>query len=118
MKIINLIKIFCLSIVAAVFVAIAFNTSFEKESDKLEITFLDVGQGDCAYIKTPDNYRIMIDTGDEGTYDNYIKAFLGSRKIPYLDAAVVTHFDSDHCRGLYEMLGEKRVDTVYVPFSF
>lgn len=115
MKIINVIKFSALCIVAALLVAVAYFTSFQTESDCLEITFLDVGQGDCAYIKTPDNYRMMIDSGDKGSYENYIKPFLGKRRVEKLDAAVISHFHEDHFSGIYEMIGEKQIDKVYVP---
>jgi len=117
MKIVNLIKFLFLCLAAAILVIIAFDTSYTRESNNLEITFLDVGQGDCAYIKTPDNFRLLIDSGDKGTYKNYLKPFMGSRRINSIDAAVVTHFDSDHFYGLYEMFGKKRVDKVYVPYG-
>ena len=49
----------------AVLVAIpAFWLSF-KESNKLEVDFLDVGQGDSILIKTPFGQNILIDGGPD-----------------------------------------------------
>lgn len=115
MKTINLVKFIFLSIIACVLVIFAFKTGYVSESDNLEIVFLDVGQGDCAYIKTPDNYRILIDSGDEGSYKNKIKNFLGERNVNKLDACLVSHFHEDHYYGIYEMMGQKDIDCVYMP---
>lgn len=71
-----LINFILLCVLAAVMLSVAVLTSFNYESDKLEITFLDVGQADCVYIKTPDNHRILIDGGEYGSYRKYIKNFL------------------------------------------
>ena len=92
MKTINLVKFIFLSIIACVLVIFAFKTGYVSERDNLEIVFLDVGQGDCAYIKTPDNYRILIDSGDEGSYKNKIKNFLGERNVNKLDACLLAIF--------------------------
>ena len=39
---------------------IIYNIDFDK---KLKVTFLDVGQGDCAIIHTPDDKTIVVDCG-------------------------------------------------------
>lgn len=114
MKIINLVKFIFLSVVSVLLAILAFQTSYYKESNDLEIVFLDVGQGDCAYIKTPDNYRILIDSGDEGSFDNKIKNFLGERKVNKLNSCVVSHFHEDHFSGLYEMMGKIDIDCIYM----
>lgn len=115
MKIVNILKFIFLCSFALILMIFAFISSYDKVSSNFEITFLDVGHGDCIYIKTPDNYRLLVDSGDKGTYKNYLKKFMGYKRIKYVDAAVVTHFDSDHIYGLLEMFGNKRVDKVYYP---
>lgn len=115
MKIINLIKFLILCIFAIISVFFAFNTSLTKEYDGLEVTFLDVGQGDCVYIKTPDNHRFFIDTGDKGSYKKYIKPFIDKKKILYIDGVILSHYNSDHFYGLYEMLGSIDINKIFVP---
>jgi len=112
-----LIKFTGLSLIALILSFIAFYSSYTYESDDFEITFIDVGQGDSAYIKTPDNFRILIDGGDENSYDKYLGKFFGRRKIAHINSAVVSHHHSDHASGVLETLYKKRVDTVFVPKS-
>ena len=117
MKSVNLFKFIFLCLISVVLVVIAFVTSYETESNNLEVTFIDVGQGDCVYIKTPDNFRMLIDAGDKGSYEKYLKKFFARKRIKALDVAVVTHFNSDHFYGFAEILGKKRIDNVYVPYG-
>ncbi len=60
----------------------------------LEITFLDVGQGDAVLVKTPDGVRILIDSGKPGTGVEALKQEL----LPWekIDIALVSHADADH----------------------
>lgn len=77
----------------------------------LQITFLDVGQGDCIYLAGEKGDRYLIDGGsssksDVGTYQ--ILPFLKEEGADMLDAVFVTHMDIDHYNGL-QMLVEEMV---------
>lgn len=81
----------------------------QRDVEGLEITNLDVGQGDCTCIRTG-NKTVMIDGGssdvDEvGKYriSKFLK-YKGIRKIDYL---FITHSDSDHTNGLLEIIEDK-----------
>lgn len=72
-------------------------------TENLYIHFVDVGQGDCTLIITPQNKKIIIDGGGSTT-DTYnigesiLVPYLLDRKINNIDYMIITHFDSDHCR--------------------
>jgi len=72
-----------------------------------KIYFLNVGQGDSIFIKTPENHQILIDGGPK----NYVLAEL-DKVMPFfdksLDMVVLTHPHADHVDGLVEVL--KRYD--------
>lgn len=73
----------------------------------LELTFLDVGQGDCIYLSEPGGRRILIDGGssDKSGVEEYrILPFLKYRGAASLDAVFVTHPDSDHENGIRGIL--------------
>ena len=73
----------------------------------LEITVLDVGQGDCIYLSEGGNRHYLIDGGssDKSDVDAYqIVPFLKYRGVSGLDAVFVTHPDSDHENGIRGML--------------
>ncbi len=79
----------------------------------LEITFLDVGQGDSIFIKNGKGMTVLIDGGstDEKSVGKYrIIPFLKSKGVGTLDYIVVTHADSDHMNGIVELL-EKRKES-------
>ena len=81
----------------------------------LEITFLDVGQGDAVYISTPSGRHLLIDGGGlpsslpEAGFDvgeRIVLPFLKHRGVRRLDLVVATHFHNDHTQGLRAVLRE------------
>ena len=62
----------------------------------LTVTFLDVGQGDAAVIRTPDGATVLIDAGPDEEEVARELARLGVRRI---DLAVVSHAHADHVTG-------------------
>ncbi|MCH5266694.1 MAG: DNA internalization-related competence protein ComEC/Rec2, partial [Lachnospiraceae bacterium] len=77
---------------------------------QLQITSLDVGQGDCTLIRT-EAVTILVDGGssDVGKVGKYrISKFLKHEGIRKLDMIFFTHSDSDHTNGLLELIQEKR----------
>ncbi len=86
-----------------------------RHPDSMEITFLDVGQGDCIFIDFPDGRKMLVDGGstnrDEvGRY--VIVPFLRWSGVNRLDAVLITHYDADHVNGLESVLDEVRTRTV------
>lgn len=74
---------------------------------ELQITSLDVGQGDCMIVETPGNHTYMIDGGSSSveSVGNYrIWPYLKYKGISKLDAVFVTHPDGDHISGILELL--------------
>lgn len=81
--------------------------------DKLEITAIDVGQGDSLFIAAPDGHTMLIDAGgpvgrgesamQTATFDigeEVVSPYLWSRRIRRLDILVLTHAHSDHMGGM------------------
>lgn len=73
----------------------------------VEMTFLDVGQGDSIFWQTEDGISFLCDGGSSsvssvGTYR--ILPFLKCRGIRKLDYLFLTHMDEDHVNGACELL--------------
>lgn len=89
----------------------------------LQITMVDVGQGDCIYLTEDSGMHMLIDGGssDKSDVADYqIMPYLKYEGASYLDAVVVTHPDSDHISGICAMLEETGVSgisigTLYLP---
>ena len=85
----------------------------------LKVFFVDVGQGDCTVIITPQKKSIIID-GGEGHNDKYdmgkhvVLPYLLDRGIKKVDYLMISHFDSDHVGGLFSVLEEIKVKNVIV----
>jgi len=73
----------------------------------LRVTFLDVGQGDCALIQTPSGTTILIDSGSsdiKAMADYRLIPFLESKGIDHLDYVFLSHTDEDHINGIADWL--------------
>ncbi len=79
-------------------------------NDKLlEVTYLDVGQGDCALVVTPDGKTVLIDGGgsisDPDAVGEYILLpYLKSHGIDRIDLMISSHPHDDHIDGLISVL--------------
>jgi competence protein ComEC len=77
-------------------------------TNKLRITFLDIGQGDCALIQTPDGRNILVDCGrtsftsDSG--ERTILPYLERCGISRIDLLIITHLHLDHIGGINSLL--------------
>ncbi|NLL56986.1 MAG: DNA internalization-related competence protein ComEC/Rec2 [Firmicutes bacterium] len=94
---------------------------------ELEIVFLDVGQGDAIFIRTPQGHNILLDGGGKPAYTGNIDEtgrfvvvpFLEHRRIKKLDMVIVSHPHEDHYGGLFAVLEKfpvkRLVTTAEVP---
>jgi competence protein ComEC len=83
----------------------------------LHAYFLDVGQGDSIFIRTPSGKNILVDGGG----DDKVLTELAD-VMPFfdrsLDLVVLTHAHSDHINGLVSVLKRYKVSTVLVSGAF
>lgn len=92
-------------------------TSFEKVSaSTFEVDYLDVGQGNSAVIRLPDDKFVIIDGGDI-VYGSKIVEYLHSKNVESIDYMIATHADADHIGGLLSVLDEFDVKNIYRPFQ-
>jgi len=78
----------------------------------LKVVFFDVGQGDAIFIETPFKHQILIDGGP--SREKIIEKL--SEEMPFwdrtIDLIVLTHLDTDHATGLFQVLKEYEVGSV------
>ena len=85
----------------------------------LKIYFVDVGQGDCTLIKTPQNKIILVDGGGSefGNFDvgeQILLPYLLDRKITKIDYIMISHFDSDHVKGILTIIKKLNVKNIII----
>lgn len=89
---------------------------------RLEVVFLDVGQGDSSFIQTCTGKNILLDGG--GSTDPNIVSkvgeetvapFLLDRGVTALEAVIASHAHTDHIEGLYTVLEQFRVKELIIP---
>lgn len=122
----KIIRLFCLPL--AIFLLHASSNTLSPYG---EITFIDVGQGESIFIKLPHgkgNY--LIDTGGtlrfhseewkvrQKQYEvgkDVVVPFLKSKGITTIDKLILTHGDTDHIGGSFEIIKELNVKEIILP---
>ncbi len=87
----------------------------------LQVTFLDVGQGDGICLRTS-RHTVLVDGGstDEKELARYrLEPFLKSQAETEVDYAIVSHGDADHINGLEGLMesGEIQIRRLILPAS-
>lgn len=98
----KLLAVFCSIIIIAVTGMMIDETPF----DQAELVFVDVGQGDCLHVKTPEGKNVLIDGGGKFGYntgEKILKPYLLKNRIREIDLAAATHLHLDHFAGLEEL---------------
>lgn len=72
-----------------------------QDTSRLQITFLDVGQGDAVLVRSPEGKTALIDAGSAGTEVAHLLKALG---VGTIDLAVASHPHADHIGGMEEVL--------------
>lgn len=100
---------------------IVFSTSFIPDlKNHFEVTFIDVGQGDCTLIRYK-RMNFLIDTGGNKYTDiatDCLIPYFNKRKISKLDAIFITHEDFDHYGALTNLKESFTVDNTYYATDF
>lgn len=111
----KLIKItgFMTIIIVSLIFGLCTRTGFENTN----VTFVDVGQGDCVHISTEDGRNYLFDGGGNENYEvgkQVLKPYLLKNGVRHLDGAFVTHLHTDHYRGIVELCREGMIDGLWI----
>ena len=103
-----------LSIIALLIWTAAFTA---PDSGTMQVTFIDVGQGDSILIKSPSNQYILV---DGGAIPEKICVALGEM-LPFwdhsIDMVIMTHPHDDHANGLVEVVKRYDVELALLPID-
>ena len=102
-----------IAIVSMVFDIDITGSSNLTTNGTVEISYLDVGQGDATYIKVND-MDILIDAGSKSDVDKLMKQ-LEEKNIDDFEIVVSTHPHEDHIGGMTKVLQTYKVESFYMP---
>jgi beta-lactamase superfamily II metal-dependent hydrolase len=85
----------------------------ETSLESVNLHFLDVGQGDCQLIVTP-QYNMLIDGGESENYPTIVN-YLNLNNITHLDYVIASHPHSDHIGSLGYVIKAMDADHVIMP---
>src|SRR5260370_13652314 len=103
-----------------------FRFSSGRSAGKLEVSVLDVGQGDSLFVVSPRGKTMLIDGG--GAFGGFagqrgrgidpgeeaVSPYLWSRGFQKLDVVALTHAHQDHLGGLTAILENFRVGQLWI----
>jgi competence protein ComEC len=86
---------------------------------KLEVTAIDVGQGDSLFLASPGGHTALLDGGGTRStrYDpgeSIVSPYLWTRRIASLNILIASHADQDHMGGLLAALENFRPQELWV----
>lgn len=91
------------------------DTAVDEQSDNLlRVHFIDVGQGDAAFIELPGGETMLIDAG-ESEYGAVVSDYIKKLGYSLINYVIGTHPHSDHIGGLEEVIRKFDVKSVYMP---
>ena len=88
----------------------------------LEVTALDVGQGDSLLVVTPQGRTLLVDAGGltgqpRSNFDlgeDVVSPYLWSRGISHLDAVAISHAHADHIGGMRAVIANFRPRELWI----
>lgn len=82
----------------------------DNEEGLLTVAFLDVGQGDAIFVRSPTGVELLIDAGPDASVLRELPLLMELTDRS-LDAVLLTHEDKDHVGGMPDIFKRYDVDT-------
>lgn len=92
---------------------VGLKTDSDIDNYPLTVHFVDVGQGDCIFIKFEEK-TMLIDSGEKSSDEKVIK-YLRNNGVNKLDYIVTTHPHSDHIGAMPTIIESFEVENIIMP---
>ncbi|MBO5067259.1 MAG: MBL fold metallo-hydrolase [Clostridia bacterium] len=81
------------------------------------VHYLDVGQGDCIFIRLSDGKNMLIDSGDKSDkICEYVIRYLENYSVKTINYFILTHPDLDHIGNALDVINNFEVEKVFIPY--
>ncbi len=108
------------AVFALILVSLTAVVSNMQKSDVTRVNFLYVGQGNCCVITKGKSACIVDCCGselsaigaDNGTYK--VMPFLNYSGVDNIDSVFISHTDTDHIKGLFDLMGNIKIKNIYI----
>lgn len=104
------------SIAAILFFVGFFSFLSGRGASNLQVTYIDVGQGDSILVRDPNGFTILIDGGPPAS-GAIVANFIKSSGISTIDVIAASHADSDHIGGLITVLKDPAISVNRVLYN-
>ena len=110
-------------IISALIILLVTFIIVQKQDNKFNINFVDVGQGDSCFIVTPKNKTILVDGGGSQSKEfdvgkSTLLPYILNKGHTQLDYIVISHFDYDHVGGILYIMQEIKVKNIIIGKQF
>ena len=92
----------------------AINSVATENANGVYVAFIDVGQGDSIFLRSPNGKTMLVDAGTPDSFDS-IQNVLSEEGVTKLDVVVMTHPHSDHMGSMKKVIDNYDIGTFYMP---
>ncbi len=107
-----------ISLICVTMLSIVYLINSYINYDTAQVSFINVGQGDCALIKAPGNCDVLIDVGgnaqSETTGEYVIYPYLIKNGVYDIEYVVLSHLHADHVVGLYDLMDLMKIKNIVI----
>ncbi|MBM7572436.1 ComEC/Rec2 family competence protein [Aquibacillus albus] len=88
-----------------------YSTNALNNENKMDVHFIDVGQGDSIFVELPNGKRLLIDGGPPSSGRKLVN-YLKNEGVESIDILISTHPDIDHLGGLIPVIEQFHVKKI------
>ena len=89
-------------------------SKLETPQGEMSVSFVDVGQGDCIFVRLPNSETMLVDCGEYSEREN-VKDFLDNQNVSKIDYLVASHPHADHIGAMAYIIENFEVGQFFMP---